>query len=245
MMSSASKPACSIDRDAERLDHLADQAHLLAQDVGRRARGWPCRSATRSWRNVGSGRSKATAMRVGLVVAHQVDEHRREAEDGVGDLARGRGHVGRQGEERPVGERVPVDEHEPARRRWYALGPRRSGRPSGLRRRGSSSPSRTRSATARMVVRRGHGRLLDEGEGVGLGQAVLRPSAGPWPGRRRLRVSSCSSSVVRLVVQGLASRCEAAEGDLDGRDQVGRLERLDQVGRARRRRGPARSGRAG
>ena len=36
MMSSASKPGSSSDRDAERVDHLADQAHLLAEDVGRR-----------------------------------------------------------------------------------------------------------------------------------------------------------------------------------------------------------------
>ena len=36
MMSSASKPATSSDDDPERLDDLADEAHLLAQDVGRR-----------------------------------------------------------------------------------------------------------------------------------------------------------------------------------------------------------------
>ena len=49
------------DRDLERLDDLAHEAHLLAEDVGRRGAvglvvGDP------SWRKVGSGRSKATAM---------------------------------------------------------------------------------------------------------------------------------------------------------------------------------------
>ena len=36
MMSSASNPAQLEHRDVQRLDDLADQAHLLAQDVGRR-----------------------------------------------------------------------------------------------------------------------------------------------------------------------------------------------------------------
>ena len=49
---------------------------------------------------------------VGPVVPHQVEQHRREAEHGVGDLPRGRRHVRREGEERPVRQRVPVDQHQ-------------------------------------------------------------------------------------------------------------------------------------
>ncbi len=53
------------DGDPQRLHHLAGEAHLLAEDVGRRL-AWPCRCSTRSWRkNVGCGRSKATAMPAG------------------------------------------------------------------------------------------------------------------------------------------------------------------------------------
>ena len=49
---------------------------------------------------------------VGVVVLEQVDEHRREAVHGVGHLPRRRGHVGREGEEGPVGQRVAVDQHD-------------------------------------------------------------------------------------------------------------------------------------
>jgi hypothetical protein len=98
-------------RHRQRGEHLANQPHLLAQDVGRRG----------AVRLVGVDRLVAERRLgpverdgdvVGLVVAQQVDEHRREAEHGVGHLARRRRHVGRQREERPVRERVPVDEHQ-------------------------------------------------------------------------------------------------------------------------------------
>ena len=52
----------------------------------------------------------------GLVVAQQGDEHLGEAEDGVGLLAGPGDHVPRDGEERPVGQRVAVDEEEPGHR---------------------------------------------------------------------------------------------------------------------------------
>ena len=45
--------------------------------------------------------------------------------------------------------------------------------------------------------------------------------------------------LVGLIVQRLQV-AEASECQLDGRDELGLLERLDQVGRGRRRRGPAR-----
>ena len=65
----------------------------------------------RSCRNVGCGQVEGHGDAVGLVVAHEVEQHRREAVDGVGDLAAGKGDVGGEGEEGPVGERVPVDQH--------------------------------------------------------------------------------------------------------------------------------------
>ena len=97
------------DRDAERLDHLADQAHLLAQDVGRRVAvglvGVDPLVAEGGFGPVERHRHPARA-----VVAHEVDEHRREPEHRVRDLPGGRRHVGRQREEGAVGERVPVDQ---------------------------------------------------------------------------------------------------------------------------------------
>ena len=100
--------------DLEGVDDLADQTHLLAQDVGRRAAvglvGLDPLVAERRLRPVEGHRQPVVG-----VVAQQVDEHRREPEHRVGDLPGGGGHVGRQGEERAVGQRVPVDEHEGGR----------------------------------------------------------------------------------------------------------------------------------
>ena len=99
------------DADAQRLDHLAHQADLLAQDVGRLGPaglvGGDPLVAERRLGPVERDRHAPVA-----VVAHEVDEHRGEPEHRVGDLARCGGQVGRQGEERAVGERVAVDEEE-------------------------------------------------------------------------------------------------------------------------------------
>ena len=97
-------------RHGEGLEHLSDQPHLLAEDVG-------CRLALRlvGRRHLvaerGFGPVERDRDQVGVVVLHQVDEHRGEPEHGVGDLPRCGRHVGREGEEGPVGEGVPVDEH--------------------------------------------------------------------------------------------------------------------------------------
>ena len=100
------------DRDAQGLDDLADQAHLLAQDVGRlgSARlvvGEDLVPERRLGPVEGGGNG------VGPVVLQQVDEHRREPEHGVGDLSRRGRHVGGQREEGTIRERVPVDEQQP------------------------------------------------------------------------------------------------------------------------------------
>ena len=62
MMSSASKPASSTIGQPQGLDDLAHQAHLLAQDVGRRGAVGLVGRRRASWRKVGSGRSKATTI---------------------------------------------------------------------------------------------------------------------------------------------------------------------------------------
>ena len=110
MTSSASNPATSTHRDLQGLDDLADQAHLLAQDVGRLR---PTRLVVVDHLVAEGGLGPVEGDRdvVGVVVLDQVDEHRREPEHGVGDLPGRGGHVGGQGEEGPVGERVAVDEH--------------------------------------------------------------------------------------------------------------------------------------
>jgi hypothetical protein len=97
--------------DTERVDDLPHEAHLLAQDVGRLVPvglvGGDALVAEGLLRAVEGGDD-----RVWLMVLHEVDQHGCEAEDGVGDLAPGGRHVGRQGEERPVGQRVAVQQEE-------------------------------------------------------------------------------------------------------------------------------------
>ena len=97
-------------RDRHRVEHLAHEPHLLAQDVG----GGLALGLVRRGHLVPEGRLgpiERDRDAIGLVVLHQVDQHRREPEDRVGHLTRCRRHVGGQGEERPVGERISIDEH--------------------------------------------------------------------------------------------------------------------------------------
>ena len=51
---------------------------------------------------------------IGSLLREELDEHRREAVHGVRDLTRGGGERARQGEERPVRERMAVEDEEPA-----------------------------------------------------------------------------------------------------------------------------------
>ena len=97
--------------DAKRLDDLADEPHLLAQDVGGGgAVGLVVGDGLVAERRLGPVEGGDDA--VGPVVAQQVDQHRREPEHGVGDLTGRRGHVGRQGEEGPVRQRVAVEQQQ-------------------------------------------------------------------------------------------------------------------------------------
>ena len=90
-------------RHIERLQHLTDESHLLAEDVRRRL---TLRLVLRV-RKVAERRLRPIERNqhaVWLVLLHQVDEHRGESEHCVGDLAAGGGHVRRQCEERSIGE---------------------------------------------------------------------------------------------------------------------------------------------
>jgi len=124
-------------REPKGLHDLAHEPHLLAEDVGRfgAVRLVVVDGLVPEGR---LGSIERHGDRIGLVVAQQVDEHRREAVHRVGDLPAGGREIGRQGEERPVGEGVAVDEHE-----LHVACP-----PSGTR-----SPAITCSATSLMVRR--------------------------------------------------------------------------------------------
>ena len=104
--------ACEVHgHDPEGIDHLAHQPHLLAQDVG-------CLVpiALVGGDGVVSERPLGPVERgddrVRLVVLHEVDQHRREAEDGVRHLATGRRHVRGQGEEGPIRQGVAVEKED-------------------------------------------------------------------------------------------------------------------------------------
>ena len=101
-------------RDAERVEHLEDQAQL-APEVGR---GLPPVRLVLDVLLVPEGRLAAVERDRDvrrLLVAQHVDEHRGEAVDGVGRLpGRGGEVLRRQREERPVGQRMPVEQQQPA-----------------------------------------------------------------------------------------------------------------------------------
>ena len=101
-----------IDRsDPECGNHLAHQPHLLAEDVGGRL----ALRLVLGMGDVPERRLRAVEgddHAVGMVILDEVDQHRREAEHRVGHLPARRRHVGRQGEEGAVGERVAVDQQD-------------------------------------------------------------------------------------------------------------------------------------
>ena len=116
MTSSASKPSSSTHRDAQGVEHLLDQADLALELVGRLgavglvlgvllgAEG--LRGHVEGDREVGR-----------QLVAQRVDEHRGEAVDRVGRLTgRGREVLHRQRVEGAVGQRVAVEQEQPAGR---------------------------------------------------------------------------------------------------------------------------------
>ena len=163
---------------------------------------------------------------IGLVVADQVDQHRGEAEDGVGDLPRRGGQVGRQCEERPIRQRVPVDQHECGHRRSLAAGAGRAG--SAHEAGGVRSPAMIRSATAFMVrrsfiaVRWMKAKASLSRQAVAVHQQALGP------------IDDLAGLELLLEALGLIGEglhlMEATDGDLDGRHELAALERLDEIG---------------
>ena len=135
------------------------QAHLLAQDVGGRVAG-PLVGGNHGVPEGRLGPVEGDHDLVGLMVAPQVDEHRREAEHCVGDLARRGGHVGGQGEEGAIGQRVAVDQHHlghggesTATRPGAGQSPRREAVEEPRGRHGAIWPPSTSPATSRIVRR--------------------------------------------------------------------------------------------
>ncbi|GGT54426.1 hypothetical protein GCM10010177_08460 [Actinomadura citrea] len=108
-------------RDAQRVQHLEDQADLAAELVGRLL---PARLVLHVLlvpeRRLGAVERHRDVGR--LLVAQDVDEHRGEAVHGVGRLPVGRGEVLHgQREERPVGQGMAVEQKKPValvRGRW-------------------------------------------------------------------------------------------------------------------------------
>ncbi|CAB4825743.1 unannotated protein [freshwater metagenome] len=103
-------PARCVERsDAQCREYLPHQAHLLTKDVGARlALGLVRRVSDVAERRLGPVERSNDRLR--MMILDEVDEHRGEAVHRVGDLPRCRGHVGRQGEKRPIGEGVPVQQ---------------------------------------------------------------------------------------------------------------------------------------
>jgi hypothetical protein len=102
------------ERDRQRRQHVLDQVDLAAELVRRRR---PVRLvlgvALGAERDAGDVEGHRHVC--GRLVAHQVDEHRREAVDGVRGLPGAGAEILRgQGEERPVGQRVAVEQEQPA-----------------------------------------------------------------------------------------------------------------------------------
>ena len=99
-------------RDAQRVEHLLDEVDLPAE-VGRAraAVGLVVGEQLGAERLAGHVERDRDVRRV--LVAHDVDQHRGEAVDGVGRLAgRGREVLDREGVERAVGQRVPVEQQQ-------------------------------------------------------------------------------------------------------------------------------------
>jgi hypothetical protein len=98
-------------RDAQGVEHLAHEAHLLAERI--RCGISVCLVGLVG--GVAERRLRAVERDehvVGALLLQHVDEHRREPEHGIGDLAARRGHVRGQREERPVGQGVAVEEQQ-------------------------------------------------------------------------------------------------------------------------------------
>ena len=107
--------------DLQRFEHFMDEWQLRGEQIGRLFA--PCLVVGIQLVAVGApaGRVERDGNVIGDFVGDDLGQHRREAVDRVRDRARLRGQVGRESEERPVGERMAVEQqqfrHRPG---WYA-----------------------------------------------------------------------------------------------------------------------------
>ncbi len=97
--------------DLHRVDELANEAHLLAQDIGSlRSGGFVARDHLVAEGGLRPVEGHDQLVRV--VFLDEVHEHGREAVDRVGHLPRGRGHRGREGKKSAISKGVPVKQHQ-------------------------------------------------------------------------------------------------------------------------------------
>jgi hypothetical protein len=100
-------------RDVQRGQHLLDEADLASEVGGALAAVGLVLRVDLAAEGL-APHVEGDGQMGGLLVPQHVDEHRREAVDGVGRLPGGGGEVlHRQREERPVGQRVAVQEQQP------------------------------------------------------------------------------------------------------------------------------------
>ena len=103
--------------DLERLEHLVDQRQLRPEQVGGLLAARLVLRVELVAVRAAAGRVERDRDVVGLLVGHDLREHRREAVDRVRDRAGLGREVGREREERPVRERVAVEQEQLGHRR--------------------------------------------------------------------------------------------------------------------------------
>ena len=101
-------------RDVQDIEHLLDQSELRAE-VGGGLRPAGLVVGVHLEPHGGGAHVEGHRQQVGMLVAEQLDQHRREAVDRVRDGARAGRQRLRQGEERPVREAVTVQQEESTR----------------------------------------------------------------------------------------------------------------------------------
>ena len=98
--------------DLERLEHLVDQRQLRREQIGGLLATGLVLGVELVAVRAAAGRVERDRDVIGLLVGDDLGEHRREAVDRVRDGSRLRGEVGREREERPVRQRMAVEQEQ-------------------------------------------------------------------------------------------------------------------------------------
>ena len=98
--------------DLERVEHLVDQRKLRREEVGRLLAAGLVLGIELVAIRAAAGRVERDGEVIGLLVGDHLGEHRREAVDRVGDGSRLGREVGREREERPVRQRMAVEQQQ-------------------------------------------------------------------------------------------------------------------------------------